>query len=573
MAGGVSDLHAVGGMGAGSVPQRRLVPMLARLKWTLWKRSFRKNIGRVIGTAFGVLYGIGGLVGLTLALGGAALLADGAGPDAFGLLMRVLGAVVIVVWLVVPLFAFGLDDTLDPRRFATLPRAARELQPGLLTAALISLPSLFTLVGVLIATACEVLWLLTSRVPDVPHLIGALVLVLPGNLLGIVLCVLLPRAILAQSSTRQTSRRARELGAVGGMVVMLAVLYGVSLLGQEVGRGIDPDALVRGARTAVGVLAWTPFGAAFSAPLDVAEGHALVGIARLLIGGAGVVAVWLWWRRSITLALRSALVGDSASGTAKVTSLVPRFLPAGALGAAVGRSLRYWRRDSRYLGAIAVLPVVLVFMVVMGLLNGDDGGAAITPLLGVVLVAGLSGITIANELGYDGPAGWVHLTAGMNPRANLLGRVLALATFTIPIVLVVAVVVPLMYGVPELIGMLAAGAIGAMLSAWGVAMLMSVLLPYPAAAPGTNPMRNRSSGSANTVLSSFGATLGMWVPQLPAIALAVVGLVLGSTALDLLAGLVSVICGAVTLALCLRGASRILERHYVDLFQRVRSFT
>lgn len=565
---GTAALHAVGGMGHGSIPQRRLVPLLARMKWTLWKRSFRKNPGKLIGTIIGVLYGIGGLVGMTLMLGAAALLLDGAAPDAFGLLMRGLGAAVVLVWLVVPLFAFGLDDTLDPRRFSALPRSARELQPGLFTAAVISLPSLFTLVGAVIATACEVLWLVSSSGAGAASLVGALVLMLPANLLGVALCLLLPRAILAQAATRQSSRRGREIRGVITLAVMIGVVYGGSLLGQSLD-GATFDRVARLAAGAAHVIAWTPLGAAFSVPLDIAQGHVVTGMLRLLIAVAAVVVVWLWWRRSIRLALHSALVGDSAAGAAKVSPLVPRLAPSNALGAAWGRSLRYWRRDARYLAAFAIAPLMMVFFLAMGLISPAQSPVA---LLGIVFVAGLTAAAICNDIGFDGPSGWVNLTAGMDSRANLWGRVAALATITVPVNVVAGIAVPVILGMAPLILLVLPGSLGAMIGAWGVSCLIAVTLPYPAAAPGTNPMKDRSASTGNAFLASFGAMFGMWVPQIPAIALAVAGLVLGSTLLQAIAAVVSLACGAVALWLGVRGAAKVLDRRYVDLFQKVRAY-
>lgn len=565
----VGTLHTIGGMGAGSVPPAALVRMLVRLKWTLWKRSFRKNIGKLIGTIFGGLYGIGALVGLTFALGAAALLIDGAGPDAFGLLVRGLGIVLVLAWLVVPLVAFGLDDTLDPRRFATLPRSARELQPGLFTAALVSLPSLFTVLGILLVTAAEVLWLVTSAVPSTAGLVGALVLLLPANLLGYALCMLLPRAILARSAVRQSSRKGRELGGILAMILMVGLLYGVSLIAQSIGSAISLDLLLEVVRDAVAVLAWTPLGAPFAVPVDIAEGHVLTGVARLVISAAVVVLMWLWWRSSLDKALRSALVGDSTSGSAKVTALVPRLARQDARGAALGRSLRYWRRDSRYLAAVGIMPVMLVFFTVMGVFSEPQRFLAIGA---VVFISGMSSISICNEIGFDGPSGWVNITAGISGRDNLAGRILALAVLAVPFAVIASLAVPLVLGESWLIPLVLLGSLGAMMSAWGASCLIAVTLPYPTSPPGTNPLKDKSANSANALIATFVAMLGMWVPQLPAIGLAITGLVLDDSLLQLAAGIVSVVCGALALWLCLRGAARILDRRYVDLFQKVRAY-
>ena len=563
------DIHASGTVATGAVARGPLIRMMMRLKWTLWKRSFRKNVGKIIGTVIGVLYGIGGLATLTMLLGGLVL---GVGEDA-ALLTEILGglgALVVLTWTLVPLLAFGVDDTLDPRLFATLPRRARELQPGMFAASVISLPSLFTVAGLGIAVVCEAIWMLGSGAVTLGWGITGLVALLPMTIAMYVTCLLLPRAIAAQSATGSGSRRMRELKQILSLVGFIAAMYGMSLFMQSLGDGTDVARVAAVSRTAVDVLAWTPFGAAVSAPLDLATGHVLPALAKIAIALATIAVLWLWWRRSIGLALRSALLGDAASGATKVTALVPRFMRSNALGASVGRSLRYWRRDSRYLGAILIMPIMLVFFVAMGLMNQHT---SFMPILGLVLVTAMSGVSLANELGFDGPAGWVTLTAGLDGRTNLLARVIAMATFAVPFVLVASIALPLILGQGRLIPVLVPGCLGAMLGAWGVSILLATLVPYPAPAPGANPMKQRSGGSANAMIASFGAMFGLWVPQIPALILVGVGLGLESMTLQIIGGVVALVCGAIALVVCVRIAGGILDRRYVDLFQNVRSFT
>jgi ABC-2 type transport system permease protein len=517
-----------------------------------------------VGTIFGVLYGVGGLVGITIALFVTAL-ATGSG-DTFGLILRGCGAAVVLAWLILPLFAFGLDDTLDPRRLALFPHPARVLQPGLFLASAISLPALFTVLGVLAATVAEVLWLLTAA-EGALRIIGSLILLLPANLGAVTLCLLLPRAILAHGAVRSSSRRTRELGGVLGMGAMLAVIYGFSVAMQSL-NDTTIDLVVKYVGVAIEVFSWTPLGALFSAPLDVAQGQWPTALARLVIGVASIVLVWLWWRRSTDLALRSALIGDASSGDAKVTALVPRFVRASAFGASMGRALRYWRRDSRYLASIVIMPVMLVFFVAMGLINK---GTSSMGVFGVLLVAGMSGITLMNEIGFDGPAGWVNITAGVKARDNLRGRIAAMALVAIPFILIAAIVVPLISGQAAMMPALVLMALGMMLGGWGAGALVGTLLPYPTAAPGTNPMKDKSGSSANAMISMSVGMAAVAVPQLPSIVLLVVGTVTGNDLLWIIAGGISLVVGVAALVVGLHFAERILDRRYVDLFQKVRA--
>ena len=554
---------AAGTVDHGSIQQRQLVPLLMKLKWALWKRSYRKNVGKLVGTIIGVLYATGGLVGLVFTFLGLTLW-SGEGTM-FPTIIRGLGAVTVLAWLLIPVLAFGVDDTLDPRRFAMFPRSAKELQPGMFAAAALSLPTLLTVVAVGIATVFEVIWLLAFGAGAV-WVALALIVLLPANLAGIALCLLLPRAVFAHSASRTSSRSGRELGGMVAMMLFLAAAYGISLSVQGLA-SLDMDLVREWTMIAVTVLAWTPFGALFAVPMDLAEGQVLAALLRALIGAATIVLVWRWWRRSLDRSLTSALTGDASSGTTKVTSLVPRWATASPFGAVMGRSLRYWRRDTRYLAAVAIYPLVFVFLVAMGLVLEE---ARPMMLVMAVLMAGLTGISLSNEIGFDGPAGWVNITAGLDARANLLGRIAAIAVLMVPAAVVVTALVPLLYGMAHLVPMMVLGTLGLMLTGWGVSVVVGVLLPYPTSPPGTNPMKDKSASSANAFLGMGAASLGVFVPQLPAIGLAAWGVLGGGPLIQALAGLLSLIIGIVVLWVGVRIGSARLDARYPDLFQKVR---
>ncbi|MEE1651981.1 hypothetical protein V1260_14460 [Brachybacterium sp. J144] len=547
----------------GTVPARDLIRLSLRLKWTLWKRSYRKNVGKIVGVSIGVLYALGGL-GLLVFLFLSTTVLSGEG-SLFPMIARGLGVLTVLLWFLIPVFAFGLDDTLDPRAFAVYPRSAKELQPGMLAAAVLSIPSLFTLAALLIATVFEALWLVLYG-PGAVGIAAGLIALLPANLAGFVLCLLLPRAWFAHSAARSSSRSGREIGGVIGMMVMFAAIYGFSLGAQRIG-DIDGAMLMRWLPRVIEGFAWTPFGALFAVPMDLAEGRWLTGLLRAVIGAAAIVLTWLWWRRSIDVSLTSALTGDASSGSTRVTSLVPPFVPAGPFGAAMGRALRYWRRDTRYLAAIGIYPLIVVFLAAMGLMLPESRPM----MMGMaVFMAGLSGISLSNELGFDGPAGWVQIVAGMPARANLLGRVAAMAVIMVPPLMVVMIVLPLLYGLPSLIPLVMMASFGTMLGAWGLSMLISVLMPYPSSAPGTNPMKDKSASSANAMLSMGIAMVAIFIPQLPTIGVGIWGVVVGSLPLQLLAGVLSLILGGLAFWIGMRLATARLDARYPDLFQKVR---
>ena len=553
------------GVRHGEISPKALIRLQLGLKWTLWKRSYRKNIGKVIGTIIGVLYAMGGLTALVFAFLGTTLWA-GEGST-FPLIVRGLGAVIVLGWLLLPVLSFGIDDTLDARAFALFPRSAKELQPGLFAASALGLPSVFTLLALGIMTGFELLWLIVFGQGAGWVVLAALALV-PANLAAFGLCLLLPRAWFAHSAGRASSRSGRELGGIVAFVVMFAAIYVFSLGMQRVGT-IDADLVRTWAPPVVEVLAWTPFGALFAVPMDLAEGRPLIALARALIGAATLVLVWRWWRRSLDAALTSALSGDASSGSTKVSPLVPRFVRPGPFGAVMGKSLRYWRRDTRYLAALGLYPVIIVFFAAMGLMLPDSRYFMF--VMALVMVA-MTSVSLANEVGFDGPAGWVNIVAGAPARANLLGRIAAEAMLIVPFALLVSIVLPLLYELPQLVPMALTGVLGAMLCGWGASMVMSVLLPYPTSPPGTNPMKDKSASNANAMLAMGASMLAVAVPLLPAIGVGIWGAVIGSTVLTTLAGVLALVSGVIVFLVGLRIGSARLEKRYPDLFQKVSAY-
>ena len=546
----------------GDIDRRDLLRLQLRLKWTLWKRSYRKNIGKIIGTSIGALYALGGLAGLVFLFLGTTLWA-GEG-ELFPQIVRGLGAVTVLVWFLIPVFAFGLDDTLDPRAFALFPRSAKELQPGMFAAAALSLPSIFTLLAIGIATAFELLWLIVFGQGAGWIVLGALALI-PANLAGLALCLLLPRAWFAHSASRTSSRKGRELGGILGFMVMFGAIYAFSLTAQRI-EDLDTAWVREQLPRAVDVLAWTPLGALFSVPMDLAEGRVLTALLRALIGAATIVVVWLWWRRSIDLSLTSALTGDASSGQAKVSPLVPRFVPVGPFGAVMGKALRYWRRDTRYLAALGIYPVVIVFFVAMGFITPE----ARPMMLGMaVFMCAMTGLSVSNEFGFDGPASWVNIVTGLPARANLLGRIAAIAVLMVPAVVVITIGLPLLFGLPHLIPMTLLGALGAMLAGWGTSMVAGVMLPYPSSPPGTNPMKDKSASSSNAMLSMGISMVAVFVPMLLPLGVGIWGAVTDSLVLITVAGALALVIGVVVLLVGLRIASVRLEARYPDIFQKV----
>ncbi|ATO87572.1 ABC transporter permease [Actinoplanes sp. SE50] len=227
-----------------------------RLKLRITANGLRGRPTRV------VLFVLGSCAASLLAVLGYAVFAlPGHLHDAHlaGMLLPFGGAVLLLGWLFLPLLFFGVDESLDPARFALLPLPRRTLVAGLGTAALAGLPALATLAA-------------TAGMTDTAARLGgpvAGVAETAGVLGGLLLCVAVSRAVTSAFATALRSRRARDLATILLAVVATSVAPLQLLLLGLLDRADWTD--VAGIAEVIG---WTPLGAPYTLGLDVATGRA-----------------------------------------------------------------------------------------------------------------------------------------------------------------------------------------------------------------------------------------------------------------------------------------------------------
>ncbi|MGC1211766.1 MAG: ABC transporter permease [Micromonospora sp.] len=476
-----------------------------RLKLRVLGNNFRGQGWRI------ALFVVGVLVGLWFGGGGFLLLATPglAGEPRYALLAAAFGGGLLVLgWLLLPLVFFGVDETLDPARFALLPLTRRTLLTGLYAAALVSVPVLATLMAVsgLVVTAGAL-----------GGWVAALV-ALVGVVGGLLLCVAAARAVTSAFATMLRSRRVRDLAAA--LLAVVAALFGpLQIVVLAAVRQADWDRLTGPAR----VVGWTPFGAPWTAGVDAAEGRAGAAVLKLLITALAIGALLLWWSRS----LEAAMLGAASAGPARdrraavggaVAQLFPRVVGwarRDRFGALVARECRYWWRDARRRTNLITIAVVGIFVPVMVNLGGSrlatgsgdafgGAGANTSPglvSLSMVFVGVLASVTIANQFGFDGSAYAANVLAGVPGRLELRARMTAFALHVVPMLGTVAVVLAVLLGHPDWVGVTA----GALLAAYGSGLainaFVSVLGGY--ALPETsNPFAmNTGSGVAKSFLT------------------------------------------------------------------------
>ncbi|MEU8152919.1 ABC transporter permease [Micromonospora sp. NPDC048986] len=497
----------------------------ARLKLRVMGNNFRGQGWRI------ALFVGGALLGLWFAASGFFLFAAPglAGNGEYAVLIAAAGGGLLVLgWLFLPLVFFGVDETLDPARFALLPLPRRTLVTGLFVAALISVPVL----AVLIASFGLVLtsWSLGGWSAGLVAVVGVLA--------GLLLCVAASRAVTSAFASMLRSRRVRDLAAVL-LAVTAALLGPLQVFGLAALREADWDRLA-GVATVIG---WTPLGAPWTVGVDVAQGRVWAAPVKLLITVVTLGALLAWWSRSI----ESAMVGAASAGKAPVrrgvtggavAQLFPRVATwAGRdqFGALVAREARYWWRDARRRANLITIAVVGIFVPVLINVTGGDfafeDGAGFTAAasdsspvvvtISMLLVGVLAAVTLANQFGFDGSAYAANVVAGVPGRVELRARMTAFSLYVLPMLGVVAVVLSFLLSRPEWIGLTIGGLVATYGAGLAVNSLISVLGAYSLPETSNPFAMNSGAGLAKGLLTLLAmlASVVAAVPMVVAAAL------------------------------------------------------
>lgn len=479
-----------------------MVGLFSRLKFRLIRNRLKR--AGTLGLIGFILIWVGaGFLGALLGfLGyGAAYLWGG---DGLALVLSLLG----LGWLVIPVVAAALDETVDLRRLELLPLNRRQLARGLLAAAAIGPGTLITVLSV----AGPLVWSITGPVGVVPSLVA--------GLLFVIWCLASSRLLTTFLSDLLRSRRGRDIAVVAasltaGLIAILANFYRPGAGGFDQGQLGDLGTL----------LEWTPPGAVGQALADFSIRAWGVGGARLAYGAAATaLVVWLWQivlGRLSTRAPGNPRVRTVSEGVA----LVPRVFAgrSGPVYATAGKELRYMRRDPRFRSqavGLAIGLAALGFGVGRFLI-----GTEYAPFLATV-IAWMVASTGFNLFGMDDRSFWAYVVSGVDLRQILAGKNLALALIGVPAVSLVALIGSFLTGdFSHLLSAILASI--AVLAVWhGVGNVTSVLGAFPMPESNLFGSRNASVAAGAVAIVGVLAAGALTVPL--AVAVGLPAVLLGS---------------------------------------------
>ncbi|MFT3798681.1 hypothetical protein [Microbacterium sp.] len=524
-----------------------MVATVLRLRYRILGNTLARNPWQLVGFCVGVLWALTILGTVLVALIGVAQLT---GPEVARTVAVLGGAALLVGWVIGPVLVAGTESTVDAAGLAPFPLTTTRVMTVLTATGLTGVPGIAT---TLAALSTVVLWL---RWPL------AVLAALPAVALAVLTCVIASRLVATVSRGLGGNRRGREL--IGTFVLVLVVLSGPLIGGVIAVLGSAGDLGGR-LREVAGAVAWTPLGAAWAVPADVAAGAWALAAARFAIAAATLALLWVLWASALTAATTHPPRRAVRAVRAGSLGWFGR-MPTGGIGATWARSLTAWLRDPRYLRQLLVIPLFPVLFAITGGVEGMMFAAS------AVLAAFVLAIACYTDISYDGTAFASVLATGIPGRADRLGRVLGAACVGVPLVTLIAVVTAVIGGhlasLPAILG----GALGFLLAGYGVAAVSSALIVTPVAAPGDSPFKTVPGQTFVTGLLVFAVLGACFVVGAPALGLAVAALSTGVELLGWLSLVVALAVGVGAIALGVHLGGRVLDRTGPDLLARIKAF-
>jgi ABC-2 type transport system permease protein len=473
---------------------RLLVHLKLRMLSNAMRSSTAAQVSFLTSTTFAVLVAIGSFW----------LLAQLRSLNASVDLTTVIFSIFAVGWLLCPIFAFGLDGTLDPATLALYPLRTRPLVAGLLAASATGAwpaANVLGLLGVTIGLARGGLGVLFAFI---------------AVALQVLFCIVLARFVITGMARMLRSRRGKDLA------VFLIVPVGAALefLIQVVPRAAASGGLSPASFAGVDSwLRWLPPGLAAHAIQDASTGHLGDAVARLGLLAAVIAVLGVLWVRSLERALVTA---DTTTRSSRVRNAALPLARYGLPGAVAARFFRYQRRDPASLAYWAIA-VVVMFICSASTIVGPQKHPGVV-VASAIFGAAFVGAYHANPVGLAGPAfvqEAMALRGRRELRAYFTGQDIVYGAIAVPLLTAISIVLGVLVGDPMEGAAAAAVGLAGLGAALAMGNIFTVALAYPMQKRAGNPMPQPSQGyTAYAIAGVLGTLASVAVAVIPVIVLA-----------------------------------------------------
>jgi ABC-2 type transport system permease protein len=508
---------------------RALFWLSAKLRLRGYTRSWQQTVGLVVLLVF--------LVPLAVAVGVSSWFAYTLleRPYAVELLFVVLFGL-YVLWALLPLLQYTLNEGLDVTRLQTYPVTRAEQMVALVLVTLMDVSTLF-IVGLFVAILVG--W---SANPI------AIAFTFAALAFAYIHIVSLSQLVLATLMGLLRSRRYRDLSIILFAFFGAACSFSSQIISYLL-RDSDLSGLIN--LPVVGYLRWTPPGMAAQAIVRANEGsygEAALWLLALVALIPLVVALWaVVLDRGITTAeAGGATRGGRRAAATHVAAPIPATRPARArrtlipapVRAVAGKDLRYFWRDPQLKAMILSSLLILVFIFLPRLTAGPEAFRSSNGFLGsyLVYVAPLPAVFLAlnlslNAFGLERQAAQTLFLFPVRPLYVLLGKNLAVAFVATLALLVSTLGLAALSGKWEDAPVAFTVGIAGMLVTMGCGNITSILLPSRVRQMRTGENRiSGENGCLRAILSGIALAV-VWILLTPVAAAVALPLLLSHSEL------------------------------------------
>jgi ABC-2 type transport system permease protein len=505
---------------------RALFWLSAKLRLRGYTRSWQQTVGLVVLLVF--------LVPLAIAVGVSSWFAYTWLDHAYAVeLLFVVLFGLYILWAILPLLQYTLNEGLDITRLQTYPVTRAEQMVALVLVTLMDVSTLFILglfVAILIGWSANPL---------------AIAFTFAALAFAYIHIVSLSQLVLATLMGLLRSRRYRDLSIILFAFVGAACSFSSQIISYLL-RDSDLSGLIN--LPVVGYLRWTPPGMAAQAIVRANEGaygEAALWLVALVALIPLVVALWaVVLDRGIT----TAEAGGAARGGRRATATqgaapIPAAKPARArrtlipapVRAVAGKDLRYFWRDPQLKAMILSSLLILVFIFLPRLTAGPGAfrsgigsySVYIAPIPAIFLSLNLS----LNAFGLERQAAQTLFLFPVRPLYVLLGKNLAV-TFVASLALLVSTFgLAALFGKWEDVPLALTVGVAGMLVTMGCGNITSILLPSRVRQMRTGENRiSGENGCLRAILSGIALTI-VWILLAPVAAAVALPLLLSHSEL------------------------------------------
>jgi ABC-2 type transport system permease protein len=508
---------------------RALFWLSAKLRLRGYTRNWQQTVGLVVLLVF--------LVPLAVAVGVSSWFAYTRLDHDYAVeLLFVVLFGLYVLWAILPLLQYTLNEGLDVTRLQTYPVTRAEQMVALVLVTLMDVSTLF-IVGLFVAILVG--W---SANPI------AIAFTFAALAFAYIHIVSLSQLVLATLMGLLRSRRYRDLSIILFAFFGAACSFSSQIISYLL-RDSDLSGLIN--LPVVGYLRWTPPGMAAQAIVRAHEGaygEAALWLLALVALIPLVVALWaVVLDRGITTAeAGGAARGGRRAATTQVAAPIPaarsararRTLIPAPVRAVAGKDLRYFWRDPQLKAMILSSLLILVFIFLPRLTAGPEAFRSSNGFLGsyLVYVAPLPAIFLSlnlslNAFGLERQAAQTLFLFPVRPLYVLLGKNLAVAFVATLALLVSTLGLAALSGKWEDAPVAFTVGIAGMLVTMGCGNITSILLPSRVRQMRTGENRiSGENGCLRAILSGIALTV-VWILLAPVAAAVALPLLLGHSEL------------------------------------------